>query len=59
VTTETPKKKSASIDLEGKAARDYDVMEKHVTDTLPGIKPNRADVLRHALHIAAEKVAAG
>lgn len=56
MTTEAKKKpevRSATIKLEGKSKADFEIVKSHCTDTLPGIIPDNADVMRYALHIAA------
>jgi len=49
---------SVSIKIEGKEKDNFDAVYAHMTTTLPGITPNNADVMRHALHLAAESVPA-
>lgn len=52
-TKQTPKVRSATIKLEGKAKDDFEIVKAHCNETLPGIIPDNADVIRYALHVAA------
>lgn len=52
--TKAPKtKQGASIKLEGKTGEDFKVIKDKIEEATPGIRPNNSDVLRHALHLAA------
>ena len=49
---------NATISIAGSEKENFDAVYAHMTTTLPGITPNNADVMRHALHLAAESVPA-
>lgn len=42
-----------NIGLEGKALEDFNIVKAKIVTATPGIKPNNADIGRHALHLAA------
>jgi len=46
----------ATITLEGAERDAFEAIRGHMTRSLPGIAPNNADVMRHALHIAVTHV---
>ena len=52
----TTAKRSATVELVGKPLADFELVKKHVNDTLPGVTPNNADVVRQALHMAAKSI---
>ena len=52
--TEAPAK--AGITLEGDTKRHFDIIKKKMEKALPGINPNNADILRHALFIASKEL---
>ncbi len=54
--TEKQKQKkspSASVALEGNTLSDFTVIKEKIEEQISGVKPTNADVLRHALHLAA------
>ena len=48
-----PSKHGASVNLEGKTADDFKVIKDKIEAATPGIRPTNSDVLRYALHLAA------
>ena len=50
-----PKKTTpgASLKLEGKCEADFKTIKEKIETATPGIRPNKSDVLRYALHLAA------
>lgn len=54
--TKEAKTKAATVTLEGDTERNFNIIEAHITESMPGIKVDRASVLRHALHMAAQAV---
>ena len=58
--TDTKAKKTipgATIKLEGDCEADFKTIKEKIETAIPGIRPNKSDVLRYALHLAANPVA--
>ena len=51
--TKPQKKHGASIKLEGKCEADFLTIKEKIETATPGIRPTKSDVLRYALHLAA------
>jgi hypothetical protein len=52
--TTKPPKHGTSVTLEGKTADDFKVIKDKIETATPGIRPTNSDVLRYALHLAAQ-----
>lgn len=47
---------SATIELDGEVGKAFEIVRGHVKQSIPGIRPTAADVLRHAVIRTAESI---